>query len=223
MLAVGAIGRESLGLRRLRAGSAGRGEVVITTSDERCGCFVRWFVAFAWCVVSGLGSDSAGVRGLGPERENTGRLGPNPSLEHAIAELTGAQHNVVALGQLERLGLTDSAVRKRFACGRLHRVQPGVYAVGHGALTAKVSHPGFDGDFDLPREFRSRDAPTRPRRRDPPRPPRPIAAQLSRNQIPLTPQPLQAPCPRWPDRADRHVERGGDLAVARGGVGAEHP
>src|SRR5215218_3590123 len=46
------------------------------------------------------------------------------------------QHGVVSLTQLRTLGLSKSAVSKRAATGRLHRIHRGVYAVGHPRLTA---------------------------------------------------------------------------------------
>ena len=58
-------------------------------------------------------------------------------LEGAIAALAGRQHGVVALPQLVGLGLQARAVRARVTAGRLHRVYPGVYAVGHPLLTAE--------------------------------------------------------------------------------------
>lgn len=45
------------------------------------------------------------------------------------------QHGVVALRQLEALGLSASGVRSRVASGRLHRVHRGVYAIGRPGLT----------------------------------------------------------------------------------------
>lgn len=50
--------------------------------------------------------------------------------ERALAALAREQHGVVALGQLEGIGFTTSAVDRRVAAGRLHRIFPGVYAVG---------------------------------------------------------------------------------------------
>jgi predicted transcriptional regulator of viral defense system len=52
-----------------------------------------------------------------------------------IAELAALQHGVVALQQLLDLGLSARAVSHRVAAGRLHRIHPGVYAVGHARLT----------------------------------------------------------------------------------------
>ncbi len=50
-------------------------------------------------------------------------------LDHALAELALAQHCVFGLDQLRGLGLTDDAVYKRLATGRLHRIHHGVYAL----------------------------------------------------------------------------------------------
>jgi hypothetical protein len=74
------------------------------------------------------------VEGLGEQRRLGGRFPPNPQLEQAIAALAATQHGVVALRQLRELGLSSSAVRSRVAAGRLHRVYPGVFAVGHPLL-----------------------------------------------------------------------------------------
>jgi very-short-patch-repair endonuclease len=60
-------------------------------------------------------------------------FGP-PSLERAIAALAARQHGVVAIRQLVAFGLTQQAVSRRAAAGRLRRVHQGVYAVGHTVL-----------------------------------------------------------------------------------------
>jgi predicted transcriptional regulator of viral defense system len=57
-------------------------------------------------------------------------------LDSRIAELADRQHGVVALRQLESLGLAANSVRARVASGRLHRVYRGVYAVGRARLDA---------------------------------------------------------------------------------------
>jgi very-short-patch-repair endonuclease len=41
----------------------------------------------------------------------------------------------VSAAQLRELGLSSSAIRRRVAAGRLHRIHRGVYAVGHKRLT----------------------------------------------------------------------------------------
>jgi very-short-patch-repair endonuclease len=52
-----------------------------------------------------------------------------------VANLAARQHGVVAHRQLIELGLRPKAIQYRLATGRLHRVYPGVYAVGHRALS----------------------------------------------------------------------------------------
>ena len=47
-----------------------------------------------------------------------------------VWELAKKQHGVVARAQLVELGLSEEAIRHRLARGRLHRLMPGVYAVG---------------------------------------------------------------------------------------------
>lgn len=54
-----------------------------------------------------------------------------------IAEIAGRQHGVVARRQLVGLGVGKDAIQSRLATGRLHRLYPGVYAVGHRALPAE--------------------------------------------------------------------------------------
>jgi very-short-patch-repair endonuclease len=55
-----------------------------------------------------------------------------------MAALAGKQHGVVCRRQLARIGLDGSAIRRRVAKGRLHRVFPGVYSVGHARLTTEA-------------------------------------------------------------------------------------
>lgn len=54
--------------------------------------------------------------------------------EGAIVRLAARQHGVVARRQLFALGFGRGAIEKRLARGRLHRVHPGVYAVGRPDL-----------------------------------------------------------------------------------------
>jgi very-short-patch-repair endonuclease len=55
--------------------------------------------------------------------------------DREIARVAAGQHGLVTLRQLEAMGVARSAVHKRIAAGRLHRVHDGVYAVGHRVLT----------------------------------------------------------------------------------------
>jgi very-short-patch-repair endonuclease len=57
------------------------------------------------------------------------------SARRAIAALAGRQHGTVAARQLAALGFTRSAIHRLVKAGHLHRVLPGVYAVGHPVLT----------------------------------------------------------------------------------------
>jgi very-short-patch-repair endonuclease len=52
-----------------------------------------------------------------------------------IAALAERQHGVVARAQLLQIGVGSRAIGHRLACGRLHPVHRGVYAVGHRLLT----------------------------------------------------------------------------------------
>jgi putative AbiEi antitoxin of type IV toxin-antitoxin system/uncharacterized protein DUF559 len=55
----------------------------------------------------------------------------------SIAAFAHRQHGVVARSQLLDAGLTGHAIDHRVRRGRLHLVHRGVYAVGHGLLTAE--------------------------------------------------------------------------------------
>lgn len=59
----------------------------------------------------------------------------SPPLDALVASIAGEQHGRIAIWQLRRCGLNDSAVARRVRSGRLHRVHRGVYAVGHAAET----------------------------------------------------------------------------------------
>jgi predicted transcriptional regulator of viral defense system len=59
-------------------------------------------------------------------------MGPflsQPSLDAMIAALAARQHAVIGLDQLVALGLSASAIRKRAADGRLHRIHRTVYSL----------------------------------------------------------------------------------------------
>ena len=53
-----------------------------------------------------------------------------PTVDQAIAALADRQHGLITAAQLNRAGLTNSAVKKRVQAGRLRRVYRGVYSVG---------------------------------------------------------------------------------------------
>jgi very-short-patch-repair endonuclease len=54
-----------------------------------------------------------------------------------LAEIAGRQHGIVARSQVEGLGLSGNSIDRWVRVGRLHRLHPGVYAVGHSAITGR--------------------------------------------------------------------------------------
>ena len=56
-------------------------------------------------------------------------------IDRLIAWLAERQHGVVGSFQLLDLGIERSAIKRRIAAGRLHRIHAGVFAVGHRKLT----------------------------------------------------------------------------------------
>jgi very-short-patch-repair endonuclease len=54
-----------------------------------------------------------------------------------VAVVAARQHGVVTIEQLRAAGLRRSAVSRRVASGRLHRIHRGVYAVGQPALNER--------------------------------------------------------------------------------------
>jgi very-short-patch-repair endonuclease len=54
--------------------------------------------------------------------------------DREAARVAGEQHGIVTSAQLNTAGLDKSAIARRVAAGRLHRLHRGVYAVGHTAL-----------------------------------------------------------------------------------------
>ncbi len=67
-------------------------------------------------------------RGVGDKPSHRGPISQNP--DQAIAKLAAGQHGNVTRSQLLGIGLTRKAIDYRRRSGRLHRVYPGVYAVG---------------------------------------------------------------------------------------------
>ena len=65
----------------------------------------------------------------GRETGKCGRFLDQAALEAALVALAVAQHGVISLPQLLDLGLTATAVHKRVATGRLHRIHHGVYSL----------------------------------------------------------------------------------------------
>ncbi len=61
--------------------------------------------------------------------------GSPPPVDALIAALARRQHGVVSRPQLTALGLGRGSIAHRAKTGRLHRVHPGVYAVGHPILS----------------------------------------------------------------------------------------
>jgi very-short-patch-repair endonuclease len=57
------------------------------------------------------------------------------TVDRRIDEVAARQHGVIALRQLEEVGLGRRGVSKRTSTGRLHRVHRAVYAVGHRGLS----------------------------------------------------------------------------------------
>jgi very-short-patch-repair endonuclease len=58
-------------------------------------------------------------------------------VDRALAELVAGQHGVVARSQVVGLGVAGNTVDRWLRTGRLHRLHPGVYAVGHAAITRR--------------------------------------------------------------------------------------
>jgi predicted transcriptional regulator of viral defense system len=62
------------------------------------------------------------------------RESESPPLWLAVSDLAGRQWGVVSVAQLRALGAGRSAITRRVQAGQLHRLFPGVYAVGHATL-----------------------------------------------------------------------------------------
>lgn len=59
------------------------------------------------------------------------------TVDWALAEMARRQHGIVARSQVEGLGVAGNTVDRWLRIGRLHRLHPGVYAVGHTAITRR--------------------------------------------------------------------------------------
>jgi len=58
----------------------------------------------------------------------------NDRREQLLARMAELQHGVISRAQLVDLGFGDDAIARFVRIGRLHRLHPGVYAVGHRIL-----------------------------------------------------------------------------------------
>src|SRR2546421_122210 len=54
--------------------------------------------------------------------------------QHEVSALARRQHGVVSRSQLEACRLSVGAISRWVAAGRLHRIHPGIYSVGHAAV-----------------------------------------------------------------------------------------
>jgi very-short-patch-repair endonuclease len=61
--------------------------------------------------------------------------GVQSATRRSVWAIARAQHGLISRRQLHELGYSDRAIDHRTANGRLHRVRPGVYAVGRPELT----------------------------------------------------------------------------------------
>jgi predicted transcriptional regulator of viral defense system len=67
-----------------------------------------------------------------------GALEQTRAFDARIGKLADRQHGVVSRRQLEGLGVGKGSIEKRVRMGRLYRLDRGVYAVGHRALTREA-------------------------------------------------------------------------------------
>jgi hypothetical protein len=58
--------------------------------------------------------------------------------QRVLARIAARQHGVCSRAQIDALGLDDQFAGRALACGRLHHVHRGVYAVGHPPLTERA-------------------------------------------------------------------------------------
>jgi hypothetical protein len=57
-------------------------------------------------------------------------------VDRELAEIASRQHGIVARNQLKR-GLSEITIDRWIRNGRLHRIHPGIYALGHDAITRR--------------------------------------------------------------------------------------
>src|SRR5690349_16686107 len=73
----------------------------------------------------------------GPSAFTPAQEGQMQTPVRALAEIAKRQHGMVARSQVEGLGVAGNTVDRWLRTGRLHRIRPGVYAVGHTAITRR--------------------------------------------------------------------------------------
>ncbi len=69
-------------------------------------------------------------------------IGRTPSVDTVLAAVGARQHGLITFAQLLAAGLSRGAISKRAAKGSLHRVFPGVYALGHAVLSREARWHG---------------------------------------------------------------------------------
>jgi hypothetical protein len=77
------------------------------------------------------------MRTQGQKRGAQRPLSDTERRERALAERASGQHGVVARRELLELGFSRDQIKRMRAVRRLHAVHRGVYAVGHGVLSAR--------------------------------------------------------------------------------------
>jgi hypothetical protein len=61
-----------------------------------------------------------------------------PSPDRAVAAFASRRKGLVTTAELLALGVSESGISRRVARGWLHRIHPGVYAVGHTSLSGEA-------------------------------------------------------------------------------------
>jgi hypothetical protein len=66
-----------------------------------------------------------------------GNRDSNSTPDDRVAEIAAGEWGVLSVAELRECGLTKDGIARRVRSGRLHRLHPGVYAVGHAGLTMR--------------------------------------------------------------------------------------
>jgi hypothetical protein len=75
---------------------------------------------------------------VGYETFGKRKRGTPPLRELTLARVAGRQYGLVTIAQLLAAGFTHSSVTRRVARGVLHRIDAGLYAVGHATLSREA-------------------------------------------------------------------------------------